>query len=132
VVPLSFRAVIYSPSTGLVGTSTELFMTRYSTGALMSLSGRWKSRGALNSVPEEMVCPRRILPWGLTAIVLTSRSTGLTPLLNCHIGISGLTYTPVKSKFPLFVPVLIVQLSYGVSITIGGLHNVHIYYVPMS
>ncbi len=76
-------------------------MTRASTGALMSVGGRWKSRGALYSTADETLWVKRMLPAGyeLTVRVLTSRLAGDVIELNAQSGFSGLAYTPLKSMF---------------------------------
>jgi len=84
-------AVIYSPSTGLVGTPKDVFMTSDSEGALMSAGGRWKIRGALYSVPDDMLCVSKMFPAGseLTVTVETCRLAGVPKLYRVHQGVSG-------------------------------------------
>jgi hypothetical protein len=88
---------MYSPSTGLVGTPIDVFITSDSEGALISKAGLWNISGALYSVPEDTVCCSKMLPAGrgLTVMVLTSRLAGV-PKISCdHQGRTLLIYAPV-------------------------------------
>jgi len=82
---------MYSPSTGFVGTPRDVFMTSDSEGALMSAGGRWNIRGALYSVPDDMLCVSKMFPFGteLTVIVEAKISAGLPTTSLSHHGISG-------------------------------------------
>jgi hypothetical protein len=88
---------MYSPSTGLVGTSRDVFMTRLSDGALMSAAGLWNIRGALSSVVDETLCVSKMFPAGTELIVIVEASmfAGLATPVD-HQGVVGFSYTPSK------------------------------------
>jgi hypothetical protein len=88
---------MYSPSTGLVGTPIDVFMTSDSEGALMSAGGRWNTMGALYSVPDDMLCVIVMFPFGTELIVTVEAkmSAGVPTPPTSHQGVVGLMYTPV-------------------------------------
>jgi hypothetical protein len=88
---------MYSPSVGLVGTPVDVFMTSDSEGALMSVGGLWKIRGALNSVLDDTACVRVMLPFGteLTVTVDAKMLAGVPRAPINHHGLFGSIYTPV-------------------------------------